>query len=117
MVIDAVLMKAKVSNERDAPTIIGTMLGKDATNLISMIQAQFVDALDRQAVDLNPDLQKWISFLLVLACRIWSHDVGGANEGPKPSWLRRYLGREVIAGTYKAWDKKDLVWAVYSYFL
>ena len=117
MVIDAILIKAKTSSEAEDPTIIGGMLGKDATELIPSIQTQFCDALEHQAVTLNSGLVHKTSQLLMLAAGRWSRIVKGEEEGPKPLWLKRYLSKEVLAGTYKAWDKKDLIWAVYSYFL
>jgi len=117
MVIDAILIKAKTSSEAEDPTIIGSMLGKDAAKIIPSIQAEFRDALERQAVTLNPGLISKTSQLLLKAGERWSRIVKGEEEGPKPLWLKRYLSKEVTAGTYKAWDKKDLVWAVYSYFL
>ena len=117
MVIDAILIKAKTSSEADDPTIIGAMLGKDAAKIIPCIQAQFCDALERQAVALSPGLVSKTSQLLLLAGKRWSRIIKGDEEGPTALWLKRYLSKEVLAGTYKAWDKKDLVWAVYSYFL
>jgi hypothetical protein len=117
MVIDAILIKAKTISEADDPSIIGSMLGKDAAKLIPSIQAQFCDHLERQAVTLSPDLINKTSELLLLAGKRWSRIVKGEEEGPTPLWLKRYLSKEVTVGTYKAWDKKDLVWAVYSFFL
>jgi hypothetical protein len=117
MVIDAILIKAMVSSEEQEPTIIGSMLGKEAAKLIPSIQAQFRDALEHQAVSLSPSLINKSARLLLIAGMKWDRQVEGEEEGPKPLWLRRYLSKEVMAGTYKAWDKMDLVWAVYSYFL
>ena len=116
MVIDAILIKAKTSSEADDPTIIGSMLGAKAAKLIASIQAQFCDALERQAVTLSPDLISKTSQLLLLTAKRWSRIVKGEEEGPTAVWLKRYLSKEVTAGTYKAWEKKDLVWAIYSYF-
>ena len=117
MVIDAILIKAKTSSEAEDPTIIGAMLGNDAAKLIPSIQTQLCDALERQAVTLNLGLVIKTSELMLLAGKRWSRIVKGNEEGPQPLWLKRYLSKEVLAGTYKAWDKKDLIWAVYSYFL
>ena len=116
MVIDAVLVKAMDSTEEEEPTIIGSLLGKKAVNLVIKIQRLLVTALDQQAVHLSKDLISKTSELLTIATRTW-RSVKKDEEGPTPAWLRKYLAFELTRGYYKAWDKQDLVFAVYSYFL
>jgi len=64
MVIDAVLVKAMDSSEEEEPTIIGSLLGKEAVKLVVKIQRLLTTALDNQAVDLNGSLVSKTSQLL-----------------------------------------------------
>ena len=116
MVIDAVLVKAMDSSEEEEPTIIGSLLGKEAVKLVFKIQRLLTTALDNQAVDLSGRLVSKTSQLLVMASRIW-RSVKRDEEGPTSGWLKKYLTTEATKGYYRAWDKQDLIWAIYSYFL
>ena len=117
MVIDAVLVKCKSKTEEDEATIVVAMLGKKARKLVPRIQGLFLEALDAQAVCLNLDLVSKTAQVFVAATNRYSQVVKGEEVGPSTVWLKRYLTKEVTAGTYKAWDSKDLLWAIYSYFL
>ena len=116
MVVDAILVKAMDSTEEEEPTIVGALLGKKAIKLIVKIQRLLVTALDNQAVDISGSLVSKTSQLLVIATKIW-RSVKRDEEGPTSAWLKKYLATEATKGYYRAWDKQDLVWAVYSYFL
>ena len=114
MVIDAVLIKAIDSSEEEESTIVVSMLGKKALELVHIIQSQFLSALDHQSVSLSFELVSTTTRLLSIATRRYKQVVRG--EGPTPHWLKQYLSKDVIQGIYQAWDKTDLVWAVYSYY-
>ena len=116
LTIDAVLVKAMDSSEEEEPTIIGSLLGKEAVKLVVKIQRLLTTALDNQAVDLNGSLVSKTSQLFVMASRIW-RSVKRDEEGPTSGWLKKYLTTEATKGYYRAWDEQDLVWAIYSYFL
>ena len=115
MVIDAVLIKAIDSSEEEESTIVASMLGKKALKLVHSIQHQFLSALDHQSVSLSSDLVSKTAGLLVTATRRYKRVVKA--EGPTPHWLKQYLSKDVPQGIVLAWDRQDLVWAVYSYFL
>ena len=144
MVIDAVFIKAKNKTEEEEATIVVTMLGKKARKLVDNIQSQFLSALEVQAVSIKSSLVSLTTQVLIRATNRYNRAVKGEGEGPDPTWLKRYLSQEVTAEVYKvslnssrsgavwqqshtdtdlcslsckAWDKRDLVWAVYSYFL
>ena len=53
--------------------------------------------------------------LLVLAAKIWTSS-NIPQETPTREWLRQYLLVTLGSGVYDAWEKKDLIWAIYSYF-
>ena len=117
MVIDAVFVNAKSKIEQEEATIVVSMLGRKARKLVLTIQSLFIDALEIQAVSISSDLISKTSRVLILATNRYNCVAKGEEEGPTPSWLHRYLTKEVVSEVYKAWDKKDLIWAVYSYFL
>ena len=117
MVIDAIFVKAKSKTEEEEATIVVSMLGKKAKKLVHSIQSLFLTALEVQAVSINASLVSQTAQVLIRATNRYNRAVKGEGEGPDPTWLKRYLSQEVTTEVYKAWDKKDLVWAVYSYFL
>ena len=117
MVVDSIFIKAKSRTEEDGATIVVSMLGKRARKLVPIIQSQYLNALEVQAVNINFDLISKTARVLIAATNRYNRVVKGEEEGPTPTWLQRYLSKEVVTEVYKAWDKKDLVWAVYSYFL
>ena len=117
MVIDAIFVKAKSKTEENEATIVVSMLGEKARRLVLSIQSQYLSALEVQAVNISSDLISKTARVLISATNRYNRVVKGEEEGPAPSWLRQYLSKEVVTEVYKAWDKKDLVWAVYSYFL
>jgi hypothetical protein len=119
MVIDAVLIKAIESSEEEEPTIIVNLLGNNrrVVDLVLGIQELFVDALNAQAVEISSKLISKTSALLRIATHTYHIANRSDKEGPTSIWLRHYLCRDIPLGTYKAWDSKDLVWAIYSYFL
>lgn len=117
MVIDVVFIKTKRSTEEEEASIVVSMLGPKARKLVLTIQSLFLEALEAQAVGIRSDLIGKTARVLIVATNRYNRLLKGEEEGPSVEWLRRYLTEEVIAETYKAWDKKDLVWAVYSYFL
>jgi hypothetical protein len=47
----------------------------------------------------------------MMATMRYNRVVKGEEEEPTPAWLKRYF-----PGVYQAWDRKDLLWAVFSYF-
>ena len=110
MVIDAIFVKAMGKTEEEEATIVVSMLGKDAAKLVHSIQTQFLAALEAQAVGLSLNLIFTTSQVLIIATKRYRRVVKGAEEGPTPEWLRRYLTKEVLNEVFKAWDKKDLVW-------
>ena len=107
MVIDAALIKVKEVNEEEESTIIISILGKKAFKLVCRIQDLLSYALEHQSVSLSPELISKTHQLLVMATQRWSLVVKGEEEGPTPSWLKRYLSREIPLGVYQAWDKKE----------
>jgi hypothetical protein len=117
MVIDAIFVKAKHKSEEEEATIVVTMLGKKARKLVPGIQSKFLQSLESQVVTLSNDLVHQTARVLILATKRYHRVVKSEEEGPTASWLKRYLSKEVTAEVYKAWDKKDLVWAIFSYFL
>jgi hypothetical protein len=117
MVIDAVFVKAKSKTEEEEATIVVSMLGKKARRLVPIIQSQYLTALEMQAVSISSDLISKTATVLIAATNRYNRVVKGEGEGPAPAWLQRYLSKDVVTEVYKAWDRKDLVWAVYSYFL
>ena len=117
MVIDAIFIKAKDKTEVQEATIVVSMLGKKATKVVVEIQGLYLDSLEAQVVTLSTELISKTAQVLIAATNRYNRVVKGEEEGPTPAWLRHYLSKEIVAGVYKAWDKKDLVWAVYSYFL
>jgi hypothetical protein len=52
-VIDAVLMKSLDSIEEEESTIVASMLGKKAVNLVYSMKRESESALDHQSVSLN----------------------------------------------------------------
>lgn len=94
MVLDAVLIKAIDSSEEEESTIIVSMLGKKAFELVLSIQKQFLAALDAQAVNLSHDLISKMAHLLWYANDRYYQLVKG--EGPTAGWLKQYLGKDVI---------------------
>ena len=117
MVIDALLVKSINKIETEEATIVVSMLGKKARKLVIDIQRLFLAALEEQAVDLSTDLISKTSQILIRATNRYHRAVKGEGEGPDPEWLHRYLSHEIVNEEYKAWDREDLIWAVYSYFL
>ena len=117
MVIDAIFVKARSKTEEEEATIVVSMLGIKARDLVPVIQSLYLDALEAQVVTLRPELISKTAQVLIAATNRYNRVVKGEEEGPTPFWLKRYLTKEIVADVYKAWDKKDLVWAVYSYFL
>lgn len=119
MVVDAVFVKAKTKSEseQDEANIVVSMLGKKAVQLIADIRTQFLATFNAQDVALSSDLIAKTTQVLISAISRYNRVVRGQEERPTAVWLHRYLSKEVLAGTYKASDQKDLVWAVYSYFL
>ena len=117
MVIDAIFVKVKSKTEEEEATIVVSMLGKKSKKLVLDIQNLFLDALKVQAVSISSDLISKTAQVLILATSRYNRVSESEGEGPTPSWLHRYLTKEVVTEVYKAWDKKDLIWAVYSYFL
>ena len=103
--------------EEDEATIVVSMLGKKARKLVPIIQSQYLTALEVQAVSINLDLISKTTRVLIAATNRYNRVVKGEEEGPASTWLQRYLSKEVVTEVYKAWDKKDLIWAIYSYFL
>lgn len=114
MVIDAVLVKAINISEEEESTIVVSMLGKKALLLVHSIQEKFALALDHQSVSLSYNLISKTAQLFVIATKRYKRVVKG--EGPTPHWLKQYLSKDVTQGIYQAFDKSDLVWAIYSYF-
>ena len=52
---------------------------------------------------------------LTKAESVWKSYV--LEEAPTLEWFRSYLEQDVATSLYHAWNKADLVWAVYSYFI
>ena len=117
MVIDAIFVKAKSKTEEEEATIVISMLGGRARKLVRSIQSQYLTALEVQAVSISSDLISKTARVMIMATNRYNRVVKGEGEGPAPAWLKLYLSKEVVMEVYKAWDRKDLVWAVYSYFL
>ena len=53
--------------------------------------------------------------LLVLAAKIWTCS-NIPKESPTREWLYQYLTVTLESGIYDAYEKKDLIWAIYNYF-
>jgi hypothetical protein len=117
MIVSAVFVKAERKTEEEEATIVISMLGGRARKLVLNIQSQYLIALEVQAVSISSDLISKTARVLIAATNRYNRVVKGEGEGPAPAWLQRYLSKDVVMEVYKAWDKKDLVWAVYSYFL
>jgi hypothetical protein len=117
MVIDAIFVKAKSKTEEQEATIVVSMLGNKARKLVPDIQNLYLDSLAAQVVTLSMELISKTAQVLIAATNRYNRVVKGEEEGPTPAWLHRYLSKEIVADVHKAWDKKDLIWAVYSYFL
>ena len=60
-------------------------------------------------------LESTVIQLLVLAAKIWTCS-NIPQETPSREWLCQYLTVTLGSGVYDAWEKKDLIWAIYSYF-
>ena len=60
-------------------------------------------------------LESKVIQLLVLAAKIWTCS-NIPQETPTKEWLREYLLVTLGSGVYDAWEKKDLIWAIYNYF-
>jgi len=54
-----------------------------------------------------------IASVCMEATRVWS--TVSMKERPSKEWLRSYLQGEALS-IYKAWDWKDAIWSVFSYF-
>ena len=117
MVIDAIFVKARSKTEEEEATIVVSMMEKKARKLVPDVQSLYLDSLKAQVVTLSTELISKTAKILIAATNRYNRVVKGEEEGPTPAWLNRYLSKEIVAEMYKAWDKKDLVWAVYSYFL
>ena len=60
-------------------------------------------------------LESKVIQLLVLAAKIWTCS-NIPQETPTKEWLREYLLVTLGSGVYDAWEKKDLIRAIYNYF-
>jgi len=59
-------------------------------------------------------LAKDLSDLLEDATIVWATYV--SEEGTSKEWLKHYLTVSIPNMHYKAWNKSDWIWAIYSYF-
>lgn len=101
MVIDSIFVKAKSKTEEEEATIVVSMLGKKARKLVIGVQRHFLAALEVQSVSLSASLVSQTTQILIMATHRYNRVVKGEGEGPDPSWLKRYLTREVVTEVYK----------------
>ena len=114
MVVDAML---KSTADKKASAIYRTILRQEGSALLDSIIGPLALAVEsgstmHQSMD---GLESKVVQLLVLAAKIWTCS-NIPQEMPTKEWLREYLLVTLRSGVYDAWEKKDLIWAVYSYF-
>ena len=114
MVVDAML---KSTADKKASAIYRTILGQEGSNLLDSILGPLALAVESGSTmhSSMDGLEFKIIQLLVLAAKIWTCS-NVPQETPTREWLRQYLLVTLGSGVYDAWEKKDLIWAIYSYF-
>ena len=114
MVVDAML---KSTADKKASAIYRTILGQEGSNLLDSILGPLALAVESgSTMHASMDgLESKVIQLLVLATKIWTCS-NIPQETPTREWLREYLQVTLGSGVYDAWEKKDLIWSVYSYF-
>ena len=114
MVVDAML---KSTADKKASAIYRTILGQEGSALLDSILGPLALAVESGSTmhSSREGLESKIIQLLVLAAKIWTSS-NIPQETPTREWLRQYLLATLGSGVYDAWEKKDLIWAIYSYF-
>jgi hypothetical protein len=114
MVVDAML---KSTADKKASAIYRTILGQKGSFLLDSILGPLALAVESGSTmhQSLQGLESKVIQLLTLAAKIWTCS-NIPQEMPTREWLRQYLLVTLGSGVYDAWEKKDLIWAVYSYF-
>ena len=114
MVVDAML---KSTADKKASAIYRTILGQEGSDLLDSIVGPLALSVKSGSTmhSSMEGLESKVIQLLVLAAKIWTCS-NIPQEMPTKEWLREYLLVTLRSGVYDAWEKKDLIWAVYSYF-
>lgn len=68
-----------------------------------------------KAASAAPQVEALLVPFLLAAGEVWAGSVI-PQEAPARAWLRKYLRKDIARATYAAFNRHDLVWAVYSYF-
>ena len=114
MVVDAML---KSTADKKASAIYRTILRQEGSALLDSILGPLALAVEsgstmHQSMD---GIESKVIQLLTLAAKIWTCS-NIPQEMPTREWLREYLLVTLGSGVYDAWEKKDLIWAIYNYF-
>jgi hypothetical protein len=114
MVVDAML---KSTADKKASAIYRTILGPEGSALLDSILGPLALAVESGSTmhQSMEGIESKVIQLLVLAAKIWTCS-NIPQETPTKEWLREYLLVTLGSGVYDAWEKKDLIWAIYNYF-
>ena len=114
MVVDAML---KSTADKNASAIYRTILRQEGSALLDSILGPLALAVESGSTMHSSmhGLESKVIQLLVLAAKIWTCS-NIPQEMPTKEWLREYLLVTLGSGVYDAWEKKDLIWAIYNYF-
>ena len=114
MVVDAML---KSTADKKASAIYRTILRQEGSDLLDSIVGPLALAVESGSTmhSSMEGLESKIIQLLTLAAKIWTCS-NIPQETPTKEWLREYLEVTLGSGVYDAWEKKDLIWAIYNYF-
>ena len=114
MVVDAML---KSTADKKASAIYRTILGQKGSALLDSILGPLALAVESGSTmhSSMEGLDSMVIQLLTLAAKIWTCS-NIPQELPTKEWLREYLLVTLGSGVYDAWEKKDLIWAIYNYF-
>ena len=114
MLVDAMIKSTEDSIES---AMFKLILGEEGTALLEEINEPLSLVVESGAVNHKSvdGLEIKVAELLNMSVAIWAQPKIH-EEGPERSWLNSYLTQDLPSGMFKAWDMKDLVWAIYSYF-
>ena len=114
MVVDAML---KSTADKKASAIYRTILRQEGSALLDSILGPLALVVESGSTmhSSMEGLESKVIQLLTLAAKIWTCS-NIPQEMPTKEWLRECLLVTLGSGVYDAWEKKDLIWAIYNYF-
>lgn len=114
MVIDTIL---KSTVNTSVAGIYRRILGPEGSSLLDSILVPLALALQLNSTvhDSAKSLNAKVAQLLILATKKWTSS-NVPKETPTTEWLHEYLLITLGSGVYQAWERKDLIWAIYPYF-